>query len=212
MPAMMRKYSFYAPLIIVLGAALTLSGLVVAGQPNVVLIYADDQGIGDLGCYGAEDILTPHIDALAARGVRFTQMYAPAPVCSPSRAGLLTGRYPHRTPVPSNVGRGPQGGLRGLPTSIAPLLKDSFAASPHPLLYWKSGDSWAIRVGPWKLLHNVNNPVPGDAMPVQDREVFLANLDDARGNRKILQRHIPKSWNGSEKLDPMGHIEKHDRI
>ena len=67
--------------------------------PNVVLIVADDLGYGDLGSYGAQTIRTPNIDGLAAAGVRFTDFYSSAPVCSPSRAGLLTGRYPVRTGI-----------------------------------------------------------------------------------------------------------------
>ena len=67
-----------------------------ADRPNVLIILTDDQGSADAGCYGARDLATPAIDSLAARGVRFTQFYAAAPVCSPSRAGLLTGRYPLR--------------------------------------------------------------------------------------------------------------------
>lgn len=65
--------------------------------PNIVLILTDDLGYGDLGCYGGRAIRTPNIDRLAAEGVRFTDFYACAPICTPSRAGLLTGRYPHRT-------------------------------------------------------------------------------------------------------------------
>lgn len=65
-------------------------------RPNIVLINCDDLGYGDLGCYGSRAIKTPHIDALAASGVRFTEFYACDSVCSPSRAGLLTGRYPKR--------------------------------------------------------------------------------------------------------------------
>ena len=67
--------------------------------PNVVVILADDLGYGDLGSYGARAIRTPNLDRLAAEGVRFTDFYASASVCSPSRAGLLTGRYPVRTGV-----------------------------------------------------------------------------------------------------------------
>jgi arylsulfatase A-like enzyme len=64
--------------------------------PNFVIIFADDLGYGDLGCYGHPTIRTPHLDRMAAEGMRFTQFYAVAPVCSPSRYGLLTGRYPIR--------------------------------------------------------------------------------------------------------------------
>ncbi len=74
-----------------------------ARQPNVIVIFTDDQGSVDAGCYGTEDIETPNIDLLAERGSRFTQFYAAAPVCSPSRAGLLTGRYPLRAGVPGNT-------------------------------------------------------------------------------------------------------------
>lgn len=71
-------------------------------KPNFVLILLDDLGCTDLGCYGARDLKTPHIDALASTGVRFTNWYANAPVCAPSRASLLTGRYPARAGVPNN--------------------------------------------------------------------------------------------------------------
>ena len=70
-----------------------------ARQPNVVLILTDDQGSIDVNIYGANDLFTPHMDALAKRGVRFTQFYSAAPVCSPSRAGTLTGRVPPRAGV-----------------------------------------------------------------------------------------------------------------
>ena len=63
-------------------------------KPNVIIILTDDQGFGDLGCMGSQDLKTPHIDALAEKGVLFSSMYSASPVCSPSRAALLTGRYP----------------------------------------------------------------------------------------------------------------------
>lgn len=68
----------------------------VAQKPNIVLINADDLGYGDLGCYGATKLKTPNIDRLASQGRRFTDAHSASAVCSPSRYGLLTGRYPHR--------------------------------------------------------------------------------------------------------------------
>ncbi len=64
--------------------------------PNIIILLADDLGYGDLSCYGSQSIYTPHLDALAADGRRFVQFYAASAVCSPSRAALLTGRYPLR--------------------------------------------------------------------------------------------------------------------
>ncbi len=64
--------------------------------PNVIFVFVDDQGYYDLGCYGATEVKTPRIDAMAEQGTRFTDYYAAAPICSPSRAGLLTGCYPRR--------------------------------------------------------------------------------------------------------------------
>ncbi len=68
-------------------------------RPNLIVILADDLGYGDLGVQGSRAIETPHMDGLASEGMRFTQFYSSAPLCSPSRAGLLTGRYPLRSGV-----------------------------------------------------------------------------------------------------------------
>jgi arylsulfatase A len=65
-------------------------------RPNIVYIFADDLGYGDLGCFGASDIATPNIDGMAKAGIKFTSLISASPVCSPSRAGLLTGRMPQR--------------------------------------------------------------------------------------------------------------------
>lgn len=67
-----------------------------AAPPNIVLIVSDDQGYHDLGCYGSEEILTPHLDRLARDGIRLTDFYVAWPACTPSRGSLLTGRYPQR--------------------------------------------------------------------------------------------------------------------
>lgn len=65
-------------------------------KPNIVIMYVDDLGFGDLGCYGAEDIKTPNLDALAESGLRFTEAYSTSPVCTPARYSLMTGLYPSR--------------------------------------------------------------------------------------------------------------------
>src|SRR5687768_4347761 len=82
-------------------------------RPNVIFILSDDQGVSDLNCYGSKDLVTPNIDRLAANGVRFSQFYAAAPVCSPSRAALLTGRYPQRAGLTGNASS--TEGVAGMP-------------------------------------------------------------------------------------------------
>ena len=91
-------------------------------KPNVVIIMSDDQGSVDARCYGALDLVTPGIDRLAAQGVRFTQFYSAAPVCSPSRAGLLTGRYPWLAGMPSNGATPPSEADDQLDTLTGPGL------------------------------------------------------------------------------------------
>ena len=93
-------------------------------QPNIVLIYADDLGYGDLGCYGS-GIATPNLDRMAAEGARFLNFYSASPVCSPSRAALLTGRYPPRVNVPRVLGPGDDGGLADSEITMAQMLKSA---------------------------------------------------------------------------------------
>src|SRR6056297_1239630 len=98
------------------------------GQPNIVVLLADDLGYGELGCQGNPQIPTPHIDSLAADGVRCTQAYVTAPNCSPSRAGLLTGRIPTRFGYEFNpIGAQNESSTAGLPaeeTTVAEFLHD----------------------------------------------------------------------------------------
>jgi len=101
-------------------------------QPNVVLIFTDDQGSIDLNCYGAKDLYTQNLDRLAKEGTRFRQFYVGAPVCSPSRAALMTGRYPQRAGVPGNVSSQP--GHDGMPTeqlTIAEMMKSAGYVTGH---------------------------------------------------------------------------------
>ena len=92
--------------------------------PNVIFILTDDQGYGDLGSYGATDIKTPHLDELAAQGARFTSYYATQPVCSASRASILTGCYSDRIGIHNALGPGAKVGLNPEEETLAELLKD----------------------------------------------------------------------------------------
>lgn len=123
---------------------LAMSAAAHAASPNVVLIYSDDLGYGDLGCYGHPVIKTPHLDALAAEGMRFTQYYAPSALCSPSRAALLTGRTPYRTGIKSWIPDGSGIYLHQSEVTIATLLK-------------RAGYATAL-VGKWHLSSDLGDP------------------------------------------------------
>ena len=96
-----------------------------ARPPNIVLILGDFMGYSDIEPYGAKDIRTPNLTRLANQGVRFSDAYATAPICSPSRAAILTGRYQQRFGVESNVGVRGTTGLPGSEATVAKLLKQS---------------------------------------------------------------------------------------
>lgn len=106
---------------------LGIPGAAAPAGPNFIVIFTDDQGYGDLGCYGHPTIRTPHIDKMAAEGQRWTNFYVAANVCTPSRAGLLTGRLPIRSGMCSDTRRvlfpDSDGGLPASEVTIARLLK-----------------------------------------------------------------------------------------
>lgn len=94
-----------------------------AERPNIVLIFTDDQGYGDIGCFGAKDLATPHLDALAREGRRFTNFHVAQAVCTASRAALLTGCYPNRLGLHGALGPKSRVGLNPDETTLAELLK-----------------------------------------------------------------------------------------
>jgi len=127
------------------------SAVQAATQPNILLIYVDDLGYGDLGSYGHPVLQTPNIDALAANGLRLTSYYAPSAICSPSRAALLTGRLPYRTGIKSWIPEDSGIYLRDAEVTLAEVLKDAGYGTAH--------------IGKWHLnsdLGSTREPQPTD--------------------------------------------------
>jgi len=104
------------PFLFLLAASASVTSA--ADRPNVIVILADDLGYGDLGCYGHRKFKTPHLDRMAAEGARLTQFNTPAPFCAPTRASLMTGRYPFRSGMTQNPA--PDGGPKADTVALAP--------------------------------------------------------------------------------------------
>ena len=102
---------------------LQLTGLIFSKTPNFIVIFTDDQGYEDIGCFGSPKIKTPHLDKLAAEGRKFTSFYSANSVCSPSRAALMTGCYPTRVSVPGVLFPRHKEGLNPDEITIAEVLK-----------------------------------------------------------------------------------------
>ncbi len=153
-------------------SAVALPPVAAAERPNIVIILADDLGWSDLGCYGADLHETPHLDRLAREGVRFTQAYAPSPVCSPTRAPLLTGKHParlHITVWAEGYLKGPAdrklleahslpaSGPMAPSASAAPRRTDIFHALSASVI---AGTAWARLPGSWAVLTHALNDLP----------------------------------------------------
>lgn len=157
-----------------------------ATKPNIILIVADDLGYADLGIHGCKDIHTPHIDSIAKNGVRCTSGYVSGPYCSPTRAGLLTGRYQQRFGHefnPGTLGNSPTFGLSPDETTLPQLLKNAG---------YKTG-----MVGKWHLGGNEKfNPVNrgfeeyfgflGGANSYNDGKTIVSNI--VRGTKPVEEQ------------------------
>lgn len=167
----------------VLGVASCLPAAHCAAQtqpskPNVVIFLTDDQGSVDVNCYGSSDLATPNMDRICRSGVRFTQFYASSSISSPSRASLLTGRYPQRAGVPTLVPHDPQKtGLPGSEITLAEMLRDN-------------GYTTAL-IGKWHLGHN-----PESLPNAQGFDYFFGHLGGCIDNYSHYFY-----WNGPNRHD-----------
>ncbi len=151
------------------------AGAAETGRPNVIVILTDDQGAVDAGCYGAKDLATPSIDGLAAAGVRFSQFYAGAPVCSPSRAALLTGRHPWRAGMPGNAAAPPPEDVDDL--SVGPRQSGGFADEATMAEMFKAAGYATAHVGKWHLHHG-----PGFNPTDRGFDASFGNMDGCIDN------------------------------
>ena len=196
----MRLCLFAAALVL-----MSLNGHAVAAEavkPNVVLILTDDQGYGDLGCYGAKDIKTPNIDQLAAEGTRFSSFYVAQPVCTASRAALLTGCYPNRIGLTGALNHTSTIGISSKETLLSQLAKSQGYATAiygkwhlghHPqFLPTRHGfdDFWGtVYPNDNGKGHPVFKGLP--PLPVyENEEVVEVDPDQAQFTKRITERSI----------------------
>lgn len=123
------------------------------GQPNIVFIFADDWGWGDLGCYGHPHIQTPNLDRLASQGKLFTQFYVCSGVCSPSRAAALTGQFPARLGIHGHFASTGRNARRGMPNWLDPSV-------PTYTRLLQQGGYVTGHFGKWHLGHGEGAPEP----------------------------------------------------
>lgn len=165
--------------------------------PNIVLIFADDLGYGDLGSYGGRLIRTPALDALAADGIRLTNFYASANVCTPSRAGLLTGRYPIRSGLAHNVIMPKD--TNGLPLSevtIAEALRPAYATGfvgkwhlGHVAPFWPPSQQGFDQFFGLKYSHDMK-PLALYDQPRREAEPVAEDVDFAQLTRRFIDRGL----------------------
>ena len=166
------------------------TGLRAVDKPNILFIMVDDLGYGDLSCYGAPDLESPHIDALMARSMRLNEFYANCPVCSPSRASLISGRYPDLVGVP--------GVIRTSQENSWGKLKPEFQSLPQAL---KDAGYRTALIGKWHLGLEAPDR-PGD----RGFDYFHGWLGDMMDDYYKHRRHgINYMALNEEIIDPPGH-------
>ncbi len=185
-------------------ALLPLTGAAAAtiARPNVIFLFADDLGYGDLGCYGAKDIRTPHLDRLAAEGTRFTSFYVAQSVCTASRAALMTGSYPNRVGMSGALNHTSPTGLHPREKLLGQVFKDQGYATAvfgkwhlghhRPFLPTQRGfDEWfgipySNDNGP---LHPVTKGIP--SLPLYDQEKIVElDPDQAQFTSRLTARAV----------------------
>lgn len=161
-----------------------------AAKPNILVILVDDLGITDLGCYGATDLKSPNIDRLAGEGMRFGNFYANCPVCSPSRASLMTGRFPDVVGVP--------GVIRSHPENSWGYLDPNAVTLPQIL---KQARYRTGMVGKWHLgLQSPNRP---NERGFEWFKGFLGDMmDDYYNHRRHGTNYM---YHNEREIDPKGH-------
>ena len=171
-----------------------------ARRPNIVMILVDDLGYGDLSSYGAKDMETPNLDSLIAAGMRFDNFYANCPVCSPTRASLLTGRYPDLVGVPGVI-RTHLTNNWGHLDPKAPLLPNLLKPPLLRFAKQSGGGYHTAIVGKWHLgLHSPNTPNE------RGFDFFHGFLGDMMDDYYKHRRHgINYMRLNNKQIDPKGH-------
>ena len=150
MPSRMTRRDFVGGAIGAAALAASPRSLFAADEnrPNILFILADDLGYGDLSCYGRPDYQTPVLDKLARDGMRFTDNYSAAPLCTPTRCGYITGRYPQRLPVGLEEPLKKDSPDVGLPPGHPTVATQLKAAGYHTALFGKWHLGWKPEYGP----------------------------------------------------------------
>lgn len=162
--------------------SLWITGCILAAadrKPNIVIIFTDDQGYADLGCFGAEGFETPNIDRMARHGRKFTNFHVAQPVCSASRAALLTGCYPNRIGIHGALGPNSKIGLSHSETTIAEILKEEGYAT-CAVGKWHLGDHSSFLPTNHGFDEYLGLPYSNDMWPFHPRLMKLAENDPKR--------------------------------